>query len=432
MGSDTSKAHCSVENSLNLTTHSEAREFILDPLVITLTQYLLPVILLVGLVGNAAFLFVVYRIPSMRTVTNYYLANLAVADSVFLSIVVVTRIYQLGVYGEVPTAHLGLAGCISNTIFNYSFHFAGMILITLMSLERFLAVCHPLRHRLISGRRRTIKMIVACWILAVFLTSFQIPTSMIFDRLCIQWPASEEYANLPDVIGKCSALDKPWVIPMFHLAQTLPFFVAFFGSFYFYVSIVIRLNKRNSSSDRQQVIRTRNHVAFMLIVNGTVFFLTLSPFEVTSMILFVEGFMDDVILIPHDIRGLLFEINRILLFINSAINPIVYTVTNARYRRAFKRAFTPASWSNGRPRHSTIFSTFPEYCSKYHMHMGGLSHGPPSPPPSKSPMVARPATYSNTCFDDDFSIDILNNDSQGTMETLQESKLDNSELQQVK
>ncbi len=379
MGSDTSKVHCTAENIFNLTNHTEASKFMFDPLYITLTQYLLPVILLVGLVGNAAFLFVVFRIPSMRTVTNYYLANLAVADSVFLSIVVGTGVYQLGVYG-VPNSHLGLAGCISNTIFNYSFHYAGMILIALMSLERFLAVCHPLRHRLISGRRRTIRMIVACWILAVILTPFQLPTSLNFEQRCLHWPESAEYDNFPTVVGKCSALDKPWVLPMFHLAQTIPFFVAFFGSVYFYVSIVIRLNKRSSSSDRQQVVRTRNHVALMLIANGTVFFLTLSPFEVTSMILFIEGFLDDVILIPYEVRSALFEINRILLFINSAINPIVYTVTNARYRHAFKRAFTPASWRNGRPRNSTIFSTFQEYCSHYHVHMGGLAHAPPSYP----------------------------------------------------
>lgn len=409
----------------NLTDHEEASLFMYDPLHVTLTRYLLPFILLIGLVGNAAFLYVVFRIPSMRTVTNYYLANLAVADSVFLSILIGTRFYEMGVYG-VPNSHLGLAGCISNTIFNYAFHYAGMILITLMSLERFLAVCHPLRHRLISGRRRTIRMIVACWIMAVILTSFQLPTNLDFKQICIQWPDSEEYDSFPTVIGHCSFLDEPWVLPMFHLAQTIPFFVAFFGSAYFYVSIVIRLNRRSSSSDRQQVIRTRNHVALMLIANGTVFFLTLSPFEVTSIIIFIEGFMDGVILIPYEARGALFEINRILVFINSAINPIVYTVTNARYRRAFRRAFTPSSWSNGRPRTSTIFSTFPEYCSHYHVHMGGLANIPPSPPPpSKSPMVARPATYSNACFNDGLSNDIINtHESQGTMETLQDSQTD--------
>ena len=370
-------------------------------LELTLTYYVLPFILLLGFAGNAAFLIVVFRIPSMRTVTNYYLANLAVADTLFLSIVVVTRAYSVAVYG-VPNDHLGLAGCVSDTFFIYLFHFAGLIIITFMSLERFIAVCYPLRHRLMSGRRRTVRLIVACWFMAVLLASLQLPSTFEFTQYCVTWPLdnSELYKNFPEVIGRCSALDQPWVLQMFHLTQTIPFFVAFFGSVYFYVSIVVKLNKRYSSSDRQQVVRTRNHVALMLVANGTVFFLTLTSFEVTSMILFIEGFSDDI-LIPYEVRGVLFEVNRLLLYINSAVNPIVYTVTNARYRRAFRRAFTPASWNNGRPRNSTIFSAFPEYYSQYHVHMEGMTSIPPSPPQRmRSPMVARPATYSNACFDE--------------------------------
>ncbi len=37
-------------------------------------------------------------------------------------------------------------------------YFASLFLVTLVSLERFYAVCHPVQHRLIRGMKRTTKL----------------------------------------------------------------------------------------------------------------------------------------------------------------------------------------------------------------------------------------------------------------------------------
>ena len=44
----------------------------------------LPVIVTTGLVGNLALFVVVYRIKTMRNITNFYLCNLAVSDAALL------------------------------------------------------------------------------------------------------------------------------------------------------------------------------------------------------------------------------------------------------------------------------------------------------------------------------------------------------------
>ncbi|XP_038062260.1 neuromedin-U receptor 2-like [Patiria miniata] len=403
MGSDTSTLQCDPEYTYVLTPTNASKFMYTDVQKIT-ASYILPCILFIGLLGNSAFLFVLARVRSMRTVTNFYLANLAVADMVFLTIVVTSRVYPLAVYG-VPNEVLGVGGCVADILFRYIFHFAGLLLITFMSLERYIAVCHPLRHRIISGRSCTAKLVLACWLTSSALAALLIPSSMVFKLYCVQWPEENPlpYQNFPEVIGACWGLDQPWAIPLLHLTQTIPFFVAFFGNAYFYARIVFKLHKRDSSSDRQRIIRTRNHVALMLVANGTVFFLTVTAFEVTSLILFVQKFIDDFVIIPFDIRINLFEANRVLLYLNSAVNPIVYTLTNARYRRAFRRAFRTASWGNGRGGNSTIFSAFPDYYSQYHINPGGLTPLPRLQSPAKSPMVARPATYSNACFEHDES-----------------------------
>ena len=43
-----------------------------------------PVVAMFGILCNTAFIFVVYRVKFMRSITNIYLVNLAIADSSLL------------------------------------------------------------------------------------------------------------------------------------------------------------------------------------------------------------------------------------------------------------------------------------------------------------------------------------------------------------
>ncbi|XP_071789605.1 neuromedin-U receptor 2-like [Asterias amurensis] len=361
MGSDVSTAEdCNLNNTGNLSTAEVAQFFLFSPFEKATRVSILPVILAIGLIGNAAFLFTIAQVRSMRTATNFYLSNLAVSDSVFLSIAIVTKLREFSIYGVPNSAPLlGRLGCVLGEVTKYLFSFAGMIFITFISLERYIAVCHPLRHRLINGSGRSVKLITLCWLVALLLAMFVIPANLKFIQFCLSWPEDEPelYSEYPTIIGRCAGLGE-WAYQLFHLTQTIPFFVAFFGNAFFYTRILLKLHQRDTDEDRKRVIRIRNQVATMLVANGTVFFLTTTPFEVTSFILFVEGFLDSEI-IPQNIRPFLFEVNRILLYINSAINPIVYTVTNARYRRAFRKAFMLNKCSSRQLRNTTLSSVTP-------------------------------------------------------------------------
>ena len=44
----------------------------------------LPLVEIVGVVGNVVFILMVLRVPNMRTITNAYLVNISVADLLFI------------------------------------------------------------------------------------------------------------------------------------------------------------------------------------------------------------------------------------------------------------------------------------------------------------------------------------------------------------
>ena len=63
---------------------SEALDLLYDIHEKVLTLAVMPSILGIGILGNLTFLIVVVRLQRMRTIVNYYLANLAVCDALFL------------------------------------------------------------------------------------------------------------------------------------------------------------------------------------------------------------------------------------------------------------------------------------------------------------------------------------------------------------
>jgi len=108
-------------------------------------------ICVVGIIGNSCVIVVIARYAKTKTVTNLYIANLAVADLCFLvglPFLVATSILERWVFGAV--------GCrlfFASTSINW---FASVFVLTVMSVDRYMAVCWPvasLRYRTLAIAR---------------------------------------------------------------------------------------------------------------------------------------------------------------------------------------------------------------------------------------------------------------------------------------
>ena len=300
-----------------------------------------PAFLAASLMGNLAFLFVVYRIPQMRTISNFYLANLAVADIAYLCVVCCRNLayyFISPIRGDVPFQ--SSIGCILVAGSTYTCYFASIFLVTLVGMERFFAICLPIVHRRVSGRSRTIKLVVATWFIAVCFAAAQVPSSAVLVKDCIKWPPTEKYADYPEITHYCSGIDDNYYLYS-NIIQVSPFFASIVANSVFYVSIVWTLNRSAQSfgsADRNQpnqAAQARNQVTRLLFVNASVFFLCQAPFQVAVLL----GTTDIPYLLTNEQFEMFFLIARILIYLNSTVNPIVYTITSPRYRKACWKAF---------------------------------------------------------------------------------------------
>ena len=220
-----------------------------------------------------------------------------------------------------------------------------------MSFERYLALCHPLKHLKVRGRPRTLKIVTCCWLVGIACAILMVPGRAVLQPSCLRWSDDGSPSELTTVlITTCSPV-YPWVKYFDGPLTGIPYLAVMIGSIYMYTRIIIMLNKRGSSggilNKDKRALQIRNQVAKMLIVNGVVFFICQTPYVV---VVFMYWFCD-VLGIPTSLRTLLvsteFWILLIPTLVNTIVNPFIYGVMNAQYRAAFLQAFGCKASPNG-------------------------------------------------------------------------------------
>lgn len=336
---------CNYNNTFNLTVEETEEYFVKDQVEIIVKSYVLPCVLAFGLFGNLLFLFVVARVRSMRTITNMYLTNLAIADLIYLSVGVGEKLWRFNVSPvKNDSTPFGNIGCIFFPFVVDITYNASVLLVTMVTVERYYAICKPFWHRRMATWKRTVKLITATWIVSLCLAAMLIPGHYPMVYRCFIYPDTPKYDGYPSVNGYCSVM-KPWLREVSNGCQVIPFFIAMVVSSTLYTLIIKSLHARVTtdialSSDRYQMTHVRNSVTKMLLVTGILFFILLFPYQVSTFTYMVTGIMgDEHYLKVSEVLSPLAPIFQTLMYVNSALNAYVYGITNARYRQALIKTF---------------------------------------------------------------------------------------------
>ena len=330
---------CEANHTLwDLTYHEELYETDLLNLIYTSSEWIIyqiiwPCIIMFGYCTNLSFIRTVIITQSLHTNTYRYLVNLSISDLLFLLIFYIPRIVY---YHESP-----LKERLHSAVYalNYFFFCCSVGTITLVSLERYLAICYPIKHHLIKGTRRTYKLICSVWCIAVCLALPYLFVSYA-SSICIIWPDDSAYADYPNQYIPLGSTHWTYVL-ILSINFVIFFFLMIFNSVLYlkiYLAVRARQNRNlglNSSSDLQE-----RQIAKMLIVNGVFFFVCCSvQMFTTPALLLLTYLSNELDPLFFFICGILTDI---LLGLNACLNPVLYLITNKRYRHTFKAAFT---WS---------------------------------------------------------------------------------------
>ncbi|XP_075679829.1 allatostatin-A receptor-like isoform X3 [Dermatophagoides pteronyssinus] len=157
-------------NSSTTTTSFET----LQKIVSIIVPILFAVIVIVGLVGNSLVVIVVKCNPQMYSTTNLLIINLAIADLLFIIFCVPFTAWDYAF----PYWPFGSIWCKVVQYLIVVCAYASIYTLVLMSLDRYLAVAHPIRSISLRTVKNANRALLILWI---FILLFCIPTFFTHD-----------------------------------------------------------------------------------------------------------------------------------------------------------------------------------------------------------------------------------------------------------
>lgn len=300
-------------------------------------RILVPSIMTVGIVGNVITIVIMTR-RRMRSSTNNYLAALAIFDMMYL---IFTFILSLSHYPRIPDTDHYIYWRLRPYIFMLTdaCSNSSVWLTVTFTVERYIAVCHPMRGKVFCTESRAKKAIVAVFL---FCFAFTIPTPF-------EWKVVEkvnEATNHTTLILAHSDMGSNDLYKTIYYWLTVVIFIfipfillAIFNSFLIrsvHLSKVQRSSMtRGETSDNSQ----ENKITIMLIAVVILFFFCQLP---TACHLLYSTFQEGQI---HLMTGL-GNIFNFLMSLNSAGNFVLYCLLSQKYRKTFVQIFCPCMRDN--------------------------------------------------------------------------------------
>ncbi|XP_072030487.1 thyrotropin-releasing hormone receptor-like [Amphiura filiformis] len=341
---------CRPEFSNNLTTYIwYAYSWMFTRSEIQTFTFGLPIVLIIGTLSNGAFLFVVFKIERLHTITNLYLATLAFVDVTFVVSSAGSYLYAFTVS---PVRHDApydsFIGCTLIFGITLAVYFTSIGLVTLVTLERYYGICLPFQHRVIASKSRTRKLIASTCLIGLVLGAIESLKFSKLDKWCVIWPHLPDFQGWPQKVGFCVPLHEN-VVLLGEFVDTVPFFVALIWNGYMYARIMYSLSHReviqkeseNDSMGQLQVQATkvRKQVARLLIINGMLFFFCQIWVRFNAINNILSNITGSGFYKNAETSGLMLVFGRCMLYVNSSLNPVIYNLASSFYRDAFKEAF---------------------------------------------------------------------------------------------
>ncbi|XP_067860141.1 somatostatin receptor type 5-like [Heptranchias perlo] len=271
----------------------------------------------VGLVGNSLVIFTIIQQVKMRTVTNIYIFNLAMADGLFM-----LGLPFLALQIALHRWPFGGLMCRLVMILDGINQFTSVFCITVMSIDRYLAVAHPIRSSKWRSPSLAKKVSVILWMISFIPV---IPMAI--------------YSDVDGTTDICTLI---WPEPMFVwttafivytfvLGFALPFTIISFC----YILLLMRIKTALISSHSTESDNSEKKITSMVVAIVVAFVICWLPFYIINICFAFFPIPD-----TFSMRRI-FEFMVALSYFNSCANPILYICLSESFWRSFQMMLCP-------------------------------------------------------------------------------------------
>ncbi|XP_071803687.1 G-protein coupled receptor 54-like [Asterias amurensis] len=293
-----------------------------------LVPALIGIITLVGLVGNSIVVYVIVCQGHLKTVTNYYIVNLAITDIFFL---VFCAPFTASIYAT-PSWLFGRFMCKFVFYMMQATAQATCATLTAMSIDRYYAITDPLKALKTRTPRVAIVVSVGIWTFSAVLA---IPVAIFFDINVVQF--QNQTYDICEEMWPLKIVNQGYGVYCFVMLYLIPLTIITVC----YSIVLNRLWKAVSPTEEthapvhlRMLIQKRRITRMILAV-----IVAFAACWIGTHIMSLWRRLD--VNFPRtSTAALVFQtIAHLLMYFNSCVNPFVYAFMGGNFRKQMARAF---------------------------------------------------------------------------------------------
>ncbi|KAG7489060.1 alpha-1A adrenergic receptor [Solea senegalensis] len=316
----------------------------LDVVKAVVLGLVLGVFIVFGIVGNILVILSVVCNRHLRTVTHYFIVNLAVADLLLSSTVLpfsaILEILDRWVFGRIFCNVWAAVDVLCCT--------ASIMSLCVISVDRYIGVSYPLRYPAIVTKRRALLAVALLWLLSVVISIGPL----------FGWkeppPEDESICKITEEPGYAifSAVGSFYLPLAVILAMYCRVFVVAHRESQGLreghkteksdtEQVILRIHRGNTTVSEDEALRRRTHFALRLLK----FSREMKAAKTLGIVVgcFVLCWLPFFLVLPigsmfpaYRVSDTVFKITFWLGYFNSCINPIIYPCSNHEFKKAFQ------------------------------------------------------------------------------------------------
>ncbi|EDV94640.1 tachykinin-like peptides receptor 99D isoform X2 [Drosophila grimshawi] len=280
--------------------------------------------------GNLIVVWIVLTTKRMRTVTNYFIVNLSIADAMVSSLNVTFNYYYMldndWIFGEIYCKVSQFIAMLSIC--------ASVFTLMAISIDRYVAIMKPLQPRM--SKRRNLAIAAVIWLsstliscpMLLFFKTEEVPVTIENKTRIVcfpEWPDGPTNHSKQEHLYNILILVLTYLLPIVSMTVT-----------YSRVGIELWGSKTIGEYTPRQVenVRSKRRVVKMMIVVVLIFGFCWLPFHTYFIVTSCYPAITEAPFIQE-----LYLVIYWLAMSNSMYNPIIYCWMNSRFRYGFKMVF---------------------------------------------------------------------------------------------
>ncbi|XP_004692531.1 PREDICTED: olfactory receptor 6C2-like [Condylura cristata] len=308
--------------------HTAITTFILlgltdDPQLQILIFVFLFISYMLSITGNLIIIFLILVDSHLKTAMYYFLQNFSFLEISFTSACIPRFLYSL----STGDRNFSYNACLSQLFLTDLFAVTGYFLLTVMSYDRYVAICKPLHYVTIMNNRVCKMLVLGCWMMTSLMIT---PVFVMFLGLeFCDSNALDHFFCDANPLMKISCSDT-WLLEQLVVAcSVLVFILTLVCVVLSYAYIIRTILRIPSAQQRKKAFSTcSSHMIVICISYGSCIFIYTKPSAKDEMTM-----NKGIALLPTSISPML--------------NPFIYTLRNKQVKQAFNDLVTKLYPSQG-------------------------------------------------------------------------------------